>query len=94
MDRKDRIYILETGGRPVLAFPAKDNREAQSLLREEWLREDLRGVKSGGVPVWDGIEKLSVRPGDAADIAKFEQEAQTLPGDEDDLPLVYLVARD
>ena len=94
MDRKDRIYTLESGGTPVLAFPARDNREAQSLLREEWLRDDLRAVKSGGVPVWDGVEKLSVRPADAADIATFEQQTKTLPDDEDDLPIVYLVPRD
>ena len=94
MDRKDRIYALQSGGRAILAFPAKDNREAQSLLREEWLRADLRTVKSGGMPVWDGAEKLSVRPADAAEIATFEQEAKALPDDEDDLAIVYLVPRD
>ena len=41
MDRKDRIYALQSGGRAILAFPAKDSREAHSLLREEWLRDDL-----------------------------------------------------
>ena len=94
MDRKDRIYALQSGGRAILAFPAKDNREAQSLLREEWLRDDLRSVKSAGIAVWDGAEKLSVRPADAAEIARFEQEARTLPDEEDDLQIVYLVPRD
>ena len=94
MDRKDRIYIMESAGRALLAFPAKDNREAQSLLREDWLRDDLQAVKSGGVPVWGGLEKLSVRPADAAEIARFEQEAKTLPDDGDDLPIVYLLPRD
>ena len=94
MDRKDRIYTLHSGGRAILAFPAKDSREAQSLLREGWLRDDLRTVQSAGVAVWDGAEKLSVRPADAAEIARFEQDATTLPDDEDDLAIVYLVPRD
>jgi hypothetical protein len=94
MDRKDRIYALHSGGRAILAFPAKDSREAQSLLREAWLRDDLRTLKSAGIAVWDGAEKLSVRPADAAEIARFEQEAKTLPDDEDDLQIVYLVPRD
>ena len=77
-----------------MAFPAKDSREAQSLLRESWLRDDLRTVQSAGAAVWDGAEKLSVRPADAAEIARFEQDATTLPDDDDDLLIVYLVPRD
>lgn len=87
----ERIYTLEVGGRPVLCFPAENYREAQSLLREDWLRADLRETRTGGKPLWDGREKLSVRNADTAEEARFQREAKTLPANEDDLPIVYLV---
>ena len=54
----EKVYVLEINGAPILAFAAVSHREAQSLLREEWLRADLRGIRSGGKPIWDGTAKL------------------------------------
>ena len=36
----ERIYVIEIGGVPILAFAATSHREAQSLLREEWLKAE------------------------------------------------------
>jgi hypothetical protein len=88
---EERVYTLEIGGRPVLCFPASNHREAQSLLKEEWLRDDLRQIKSGGAPLWDGQEKLLVRNADTVETGRYEREAKSLPAG-DDLPIVYLVA--
>ena len=85
----DRIYTIEIGGRAILSFPAKSLREAQSLLREAWLLDDLRAVKSNGVPVWDGKTKLVVRNANPAEEARFLREAKH--NEDDDLPIVYLV---
>jgi hypothetical protein len=87
----DRIFTLEIGGRPTLCFPAARYPEAQGLLKEEWLRADLRELKSGGSPLWDGREKLLVRNADGAEAARFEREARSLPVAAGDLPIVYLV---
>ncbi len=85
----DRIYTIEIGGRAILSFPAKTLREAQSLLKEAWLLDDLRAVRSQGVPVWDGKTKLLVRNANPAEEARFIREAKH--NDADDLPIVYLV---
>jgi hypothetical protein len=86
----DRIYVLEIGERAVLCFPAGGLQEAQSLLKEEWLRADLCELRSGGRVLWDGQEKLQVKNADSSAISRFEREAKLLP-DKDELPIVYLV---
>jgi hypothetical protein len=85
-----RIYTLEIGGRPVLCFPATHLQEAQGILKEEWLRLDLRELKSGGKPLWDGREKLAVRNAHSFETARYDKEAKSLP-DQGDLKIVYLV---
>jgi hypothetical protein len=85
----DRVYTLEIGERPVLAFPARSFREAQSILKEDWLLSDLRAVKSQGMPIWDGKAKLVVRNADETEAGRFAREAKH--NEEDDLPIVYLV---
>ena len=84
----DRIYTIEIGGRAILAFPAKTLREAQSLLKEAWLLDDLRAIRSQGAPVWDGKTRLVVRSAGPAEQARFAREAKH---EADDLPIVYLV---
>jgi hypothetical protein len=85
-----RIYTLEVGGRPVLCFPAVRLQEAQATLKEEWLRSDLRELKSGGKPLWDGREKLVVRNAYSFEAARYDKEAKSLP-ERGDLKIVYLV---
>lgn len=46
-DQFSRVFTLEVDERPVLAFEAHVTREAQSLCKEAWLREDLASLKSG-----------------------------------------------
>ena len=90
----EKVYVLEIGGEPVLAFAASSHREAQSLLREEWLRSDLRDLRAGGKPVWDGAVKLTVRHASAEEAERYAAGVKDAPGDSDDLDLVYLVDRD
>jgi hypothetical protein len=56
----ERIFTLEADGQPILCFPARSYKEAQSLLKEQWLLSDLRTVRSQDRPVWDGRAKLKV----------------------------------
>jgi hypothetical protein len=86
---EDRVYTLEIGGKPVLTFPARSFREAQSLLKEDWLLNDLRDLRSRGASVWDGKTKLVVRNADAAEGDRFGRESKRDTGD--DLPIVYLI---
>ena len=85
----DRIFTLEILGKAILCFPAAGLREAQSLVKEEWLRNDLREIRSVGVPIWDGISKLIIRNATLGEADQFEKEGPALKGDE--LPIVYLI---
>jgi hypothetical protein len=86
----ERIYVLEIGERAVLCFAAAGFQEAQSLLKEQWLRADLKELRTGGKPLWDGEARLRVRQAEGAETARFERESKSLPQD-GDLPVVYLV---
>ena len=85
----DRVYTIEIAARAILCFPARTLREAQSILKEAWLLDDLRAVRSQGVPLWDGKARLVVRNANPAEEARFLREARH--SDSDDLPIVYLV---
>jgi hypothetical protein len=43
-DNYRRVFTIEVDGRPVATFEAKPVSEAQSLLKESWLREDLASL--------------------------------------------------
>jgi hypothetical protein len=88
-DSADRIYTVEIGGRAVLTFPAKSLREAQSLIKETWLLNDLSELKSKGARLWDGKAKLVVRNATPDETARSERRVKGAAGD--DLPIVYLV---
>jgi hypothetical protein len=90
----EKVYVLESGGVPVLAFAAISHREAQSLLREEWLKSDLRDIRVGGKPVWDGAVKLTVRHAGIDEAERYTAGATGTRDEPDDLQLVYLIERD
>ena len=90
----EKVYVIESNGVPILAFAATSHREAQSLLREEWLKSDLRKLRTGGKPVWDGTVKLTIRHAGVEEAERYAAGAKAAPEDEDDLTLVYLVERD
>ncbi|MEH2482034.1 hypothetical protein V1282_005391 [Nitrobacteraceae bacterium AZCC 2146] len=84
------IFTIEIGGKPTLTFQAKNLREAQQLCHEAWLKDDLTGETSGGVPLWDGNAKLRVRIAlESEAIAFAEAEKATKPSG--GLLIVYLV---
>ncbi len=87
-----RVFVLLAGDRPILAFEAKNTPEARELCSEPWLRDDLVTLTSEGQPIWNGQDKLSVRPGAADEVALFREADGT--GDAEEILLVYLVALD
>ena len=90
----EKVYVIESGGVVILAFAATSHREAQSLLREEWLKSDLRDIRVGGKPVWDGVTKLTIRHAGMEEAERYAAGTKAAPDEDDDLQLVYLVARD
>jgi hypothetical protein len=88
-----RIFTIEIGDMPTLAFEAQNQREAQELCHEQWLKDDLAEAKSDGVPLWDGKVKLRARMASPEERALFA-EAKNNGQPSDGLMLVYLVKVD
>jgi hypothetical protein len=68
---KEKGFVLETGGRALLAFMAGGLEQAKQLCAEDWFVEELASYRSSGYPIWDGAAELKVRranPREAAEI--------------------------
>ena len=56
------IFTLDIGGRPTVAFEAKNLRDASQLSREQWFRDDVAQLESGGASLgWKGIAEDKIR---------------------------------
>lgn len=88
------IFTLNIGGKPVLAFEAKNLREAWELCHEEWLRDEVARLRSNGLPLWDGAAKLQSRSATETERAKYREAAKAAESPADELVLAYLVELD
>jgi hypothetical protein len=71
------IFTIEADRKPVLAFAAKKYEEADALFRDERLRTKLRSLKTGGVPLCDGLSILRIRLANADERARHREKAAT-----------------
>ncbi|MDE5451545.1 hypothetical protein GWE18_01475 [Bradyrhizobium sp. CSA112] len=88
------IFTLDIGGRPILAFEAKNLRESQQLCHEHWLRRDIAGLTSNGAPLWDGKARLRARRSTEGEIAVYREAVRDAGQPQEDLLLAYLVKLD
>lgn len=86
------VFTLEIGGKPIVAFEAKNAHEASQLRSEKWFRDDVAELKSGSIPLWDRKAQLKTRYASEAEKAAFLEGAGEAPSDE--MILVYLVKLD
>jgi hypothetical protein len=86
------IFTLDIDGRPTVAFEAKNLREASQLSHEQWFRDDVAQLESGGASLWDGKAPLNTRYASDAEKDFFFEAAEEATGDE--MILVYLVELD
>ena len=64
--------MLEIEGRAVLALMSSNVDQARKLCSEDWLLEELASYRSCGLPIWDGMAELSVRPAGTREAARLE----------------------
>lgn len=90
--REPRVFVLQIGQVPILAFEAISTVEARELAKEEWFRSELLAARSGGQAVWDGDAHLEIGPavGEQVDEVRNLLRACTRL----DLPIVYLIKLD
>jgi hypothetical protein len=67
-----KSFVLETGGRAVLAFSARSMAQAQDLCSQAWFVEELASYRSCGRPIWDGIAELRIRSANPAETAELQ----------------------
>jgi hypothetical protein len=69
---KEKGFVLEIGGRAVLAFRAGNLEHAKELCTEDWFVEELTSYRSCGHPIWDGTAELRIRRADASETAEIQ----------------------
>ena len=69
---KHRSFVVEIGGRPVLALAAGSLAEARQLCSEAWFAEELSAYRSGGSPIWDGSAEIVIRQAAAHEATELE----------------------
>ena len=65
------VYVAEIKGRGVAAFHADTGSEAERVVRDRVFRDDLMVLASGGLPLWDGLTDIEVRPARPDEEAKW-----------------------
>lgn len=88
------IYTVDVDAKPTVAFEAKNLREANELIKEEWFLNDLRSRKSDGHPLWDGTAPLRIRIADEAASKHYQEAAGEGIDAIDGLVMAFLVTLD
>jgi hypothetical protein len=65
-------FVLEIGGRPVLALVGHGIEQARALCSETWFLEELGCYRSCGSPIWDGEATLCLRFASLRETAELE----------------------
>jgi hypothetical protein len=76
MSRRQNIsekgFVVEAGGRALLAFRAGDIEQAKQLCSEHWFVEELASYRASGRPIWDGSDELKIRRASATEAAEIQ----------------------
>ena len=71
-------FTIEADRRPVLAIQGKKHSEAEGILGDEYLREQLRLLTSDGKPICDNFSVLRLRIARANERAMYYENAASL----------------
>jgi hypothetical protein len=66
------VYVAEIRGRGIVAFNANKAAEAEDLVRDPAILDDLMVLETGGLPIWDGVTEICVRQALPAEEAKWQ----------------------
>ena len=56
------VYVVEIEGRGIAAFYAENGAAAMVRVRDPLFRDDLMVLATDGLPLWDGMADIQVRP--------------------------------
>ncbi len=72
------IFTVEVDRVPIFAVQGKWQGQAEKILADEAVREQLRRLNSGGEPLCDDLSIFRMRIARAAERAKFFESKDTL----------------
>jgi hypothetical protein len=91
------VYVAEIRGRGIVAFNANKAAEAEDLVRDPAILDDLMVLETGGLPIWDGVTEICVRQALPAEEAKWQASRAkairngNVDDSEDEIWLAFLV---
>jgi len=91
-----RAFVLESGGRAVLAFSADSIRQAADFCTQPSFTAELGAYRSSGRPIWDGTSELTIRCANPGEAAKLEiaLEIELARGEYNGFTFAFLVPVD
>jgi hypothetical protein len=90
------MFTLEINGKPI-ALTNADQEQARELFDDQEFKTDLRSMMSNGLPIWDGLAALLIRPSSDEEAEAFERAVIGEEGDEEDengVDVLFLVPVD
>ena len=96
LNAEQQEFVLEIGGRPVLALAGSGIEQAQALCSETWFLEELGSYRSCGNPIWDGETKFTFRHASAREAAELHValRSERARGEFEGYVFVFLVPLD
>jgi hypothetical protein len=93
---KKQRFVLDIGGRPVLALAGRGIEQARALCSQAWFLEDLGTYRSCGIPIWDGEAKFTLRRASVREAAELEValQGERTRGEYEGYAFVFLVPVD
>jgi hypothetical protein len=89
-------FVLEIGGRPVLALAGHSIEQAHELCSQAWFLEELGSYRTLGNPIWDGEAKFTLRRASVREAAGLEValQGEQARGEYEGYVFVFLVPVD
>ncbi len=89
-------FTLEINGRPILVLEAASLQAAFHRASEDWLLEELAGMRSRGTALFRACDECMVRPARANEAAKLQLQRRLdeLQSEDTKYAFAFLVAID
>jgi hypothetical protein len=69
--KNQQEFVLEVGGRAVLALFANDIEHAQTFCSQGWFWDELATCRSSGCPILDSASDLRLRTANPCEVAEL-----------------------
>jgi hypothetical protein len=69
---QSREFVLEVGGRAVLALLADDVEHARTFCSQGWFWVELATYRLHGCPIWDSTSELKIRHANPCEAAELQ----------------------